>query len=352
MKVMNVQYLHGKPLSSGTLKSVPEDFIVKEDLGFELDGEGEHVMVRAEKTGCNTVFVAEQLAKFAKISARAVSYAGLKDRHAVTEQWFCLQMPGKETPVFSTWQLEGCRILAVTRQKRKLRIGSLKGNQFEITLRDISDAKDVEQRLQKVALSGVPNYFGEQRFGRDGQNLTQALRWANQEINVRERNKRSFYLSAARSAMFNHVASERIANNTAQHVMLGDALQLTGRGSWFVATQDEFATLQPRLESNELSITAPLPGDGELGTQDEALAFETQCLEDYQPFISLMQRERVSSARRAVVVKPQNLQWEWLDDSTVKLNFFLNSGCFATSVVREIINQNGQDNVDAKDFIE
>ncbi len=94
-------------------------------------------------------------------------------------------------------QLEGCRILAVTRQKRKLRIGSLKGNQFEITLRDISDAKDVEQRLQKVALSGVPNYFGEQRFGRDGQNLTQALRWANQEINVRERNKRSFYLSAA-----------------------------------------------------------------------------------------------------------------------------------------------------------
>ncbi|HHR6142384.1 TPA: tRNA pseudouridine(13) synthase TruD [Providencia alcalifaciens] len=350
MKVMNVQYLHGKPLSSGTLKSIPEDFVVKEDLGFELDGEGEHVMVRVEKTGCNTLFVAEQLAKFAKISARAVNYAGLKDRHAVTEQWFCLQMPGKDTPDFSAWQLEGCRVLAVTRQKRKLRIGSLKGNQFEITLRDITNADDVEQRLQKVAKLGVPNYFGEQRFGRDGQNLVQARRWANQEITVRERNKRSFYLSAARSAMFNDIASARIANNTAQYAMLGDALQLTGRGSWFVATAEELDSLQARLQSSELSVTAPLPGDGDLGTQEDALAFEIHCLEqDYQPFMALMKNERVSPARRAVLVKPQNLQWQWLDSSTVKLDFFLNSGSFATSVVREIINQ---DCVDAEYIIE
>lgn len=350
MKVMNVQYLHGKPLSSGTLKSIPEDFVVKEDLGFELDGEGEHVMVRVEKTGCNTLFVAEQLAKFAKISARAVSYAGLKDRHAVTEQWFCLQMPGKDTLDFSAWQLEGCRVLAVTRQKRKLRIGSLKGNQFEITLRDITNADDVDQRLQKVAKLGVPNYFGEQRFGRDGQNLVQARRWANQEITVRERNKRSFYLSAARSAMFNDIASARIANNTAQYAMLGDALQLTGRGSWFVATAEELDSLQARLQSSELSVTAPLPGDGDLGTQEDALAFEIHCLEqDYQPFMALMKNERVSPARRAVLVKPQNLQWQWLDSSTVKLDFFLNSGSFATSVVREIINQ---DCVDAEYIIE
>lgn len=349
MKVMNVQYLHGKPLSSGTLKSIPEDFVVKEDLGFELDGEGEHVMVRVEKTGCNTLYVAEQLAKFAKVSARAVSYAGLKDRHAVTEQWFCLQMPGKDTPDFSAWQLEGCRVLAVTRQKRKLRIGSLKGNQFEVTLRDITDTDDVEQRLQKVADLGVPNYFGEQRFGRDGQNLVQARRWANQEITVRERNKRSFYLSAARSAMFNDIASARIANHTQQHAMLGDALQLTGRGSWFVATLEELDSLQARLQSTELSVTAPLPGDGDLGTQDDALTFETHCLQDYQPFMALMKSERVSPARRAVLVKPQNLQWQWLDSSTVKLCFFLNSGSFATSVVREIINQ---DCVDAEYIIE
>lgn len=346
---MNVQYLHGKPLSTGKLKSQPEDFIVKEDLGFELDGEGEHVMVRVEKTGCNTLFVAEQLAKFAKISARSVSYAGLKDRNAVTEQWFCLQMPGKETPDFSLWQLDGCRVIAITRQKRKLRIGTLKGNQFELTIRDISVPEDVEARLQKVAEQGIPNYFGEQRFGRDGQNLTQALRWANQEITVRERNKRSFYLSAARSAMFNHVASERIENQTINQVLLGDALQLTGRGSWFVATAEELPTLQARVASGELSITAPLPGDGELGTQEDALVFETNSLESYHSLMTLMKNERVSSTRRAMIVKPQNFQWQWIDQTTLKLNFFLNSGSFATSVVREIINQ---DSADVKDIIE
>ncbi|HEM6908007.1 TPA: tRNA pseudouridine(13) synthase TruD [Providencia stuartii] len=349
MKLMNVQYLHGKPLSTGKLKSQPEDFIVKEDLGFELDGEGEHVMVRIEKTGCNTLFVAEQLAKFAKISARSVSYAGLKDRNAVTEQWFCLQMPGKETPDFSLWQLDGCRVIATTRQKRKLRIGTLKGNQFELTIRDISVPEDVEARLQKVAEQGIPNYFGEQRFGRDGQNLTQALRWANQEITVRERNKRSFYLSAARSAMFNHVASERIENQTINQVLLGDALQLTGRGSWFVATAEELPTLQARVASGELSITAPLPGDGELGTQEDALVFETNSLESYHSLMTLMKNERVSSTRRAMIAKPQNLQWQWIDQTTLKLNFFLNSGSFATSVVREIINQ---DSADVKDIIE
>lgn len=346
---MNAQYLHGKPRSSGKLKSLPEDFIVKEDLGFELDGEGEHVMVRVEKIGYNTLFVAEQLAKFAKISARSVSYAGLKDRHAVTEQWFCLQMPGKETPDFSSWQLDGCRVIATTRQKRKLRIGALKGNQFELTIRDISAPEDIEPRLQQIAEQGVPNYFGEQRFGRDGQNLTQALRWANQEITVRERNKRSFYLSAARSAMFNDIASKRIANQTMMQVLLGDALQLTGRGSWFVATADELPTLQPRVLSSELSITAPLPGDGDLGTQEEALAFELGCLESYGSFIALMKSERVSPARRAIIVKPQDFQWQWVDSSTLKLHFFLSSGSFATSVVREIINQ---DSIDAKDFIE
>lgn len=346
---MNAQYLHGKPRSSGELKAVPEDFIVKEDLGFELDGEGEHVMVRVEKIGCNTLFVAEQLAKFAKISARAVSYAGLKDRHAVTEQWFCLQMPGKETPDFSLWQLEGCRVIATTRQKRKLRIGALKGNQFELIIRNINDSDDFESRLQQIALQGVPNYFGEQRFGRDGQNLIQALRWANNEIAVRERNKRSFYLSAARSAMFNHVASERIANQMTQKVLLGDALQLTGRGSWFVANSDELATLEPRVLSSELSITAPLPGDGDLGSKDDALEFETRSLESYGAFMELMKSERVSPARRAIIVKPQNLQWQWIDKTTLKLQFFLTSGSFATSVVREIINQ---DSTDAKDFIE
>ncbi len=346
---MILEWRHGKPLASGTIRSVADDFIVREDLGFELDGEGEHLMVRVRKTGCNTQFVAEQLAKFAKISARSVSYAGLKDRHAVTEQWFCLHLPGKEGPDFSQWSLEDCEILSTTRQKRKLRIGTLKGNDFVLKIRNISDKNDVESRLNIIATQGVPNYFGEQRFGHNGNNLTQAQRWANNEIGVRERNKRSFYLSAARSAMFNVIASARIEQQSSEKVLIGDALQLTGRGSWFVALADELPELQSRVDSHELSITAPLPGEGELGSQEEAKLFEQNCLSDYISLIELVKREKVANARRAIMVIPQNLSWTWLDDNTLEVAFSLSAGSFATSVVRELINQ---DNTDAKDITE
>lgn len=94
----NLTYLHGKPQGAGLLKANPEDFVVVEDLGFEPDGEGEHILVRILKNGCNTRFVADALAKFLKIHAREVSFAGQKDKHAVTEQWLCARVPGKEMP--------------------------------------------------------------------------------------------------------------------------------------------------------------------------------------------------------------------------------------------------------------
>lgn len=343
MDMANLTWLHGKPAATGVLKANPEDFVVVEDLGFKPDGEGEHLLVNIRKNGCNTQFVAEYLAKFAGIHARSVSYAGLKDRHAVTEQWFCLHLPGKESPDLSQFALEGCEVLQAARHLRKLRIGTLKGNEFTLVLRQISDRQEVEQRLQAIAAGGVPNYFGSQRFGRGGNNLTMARRWANDEIRVKERSKRSFYLSASRSALFNLIASQRLANQQQQTVLEGDALQLAGRGSWFVAKAEELPDLQQRLDAGELMVTAPLPGDGEPGTTGEALEFEQRCLAEQPELLSLLKRERVDPARRALLLQPQNLQWTWWDDVTVELRFWLPAGSFATSVVREIMQLAGSD---------
>lgn len=344
MDMSRLTWLYGEPLSNGKLKANPEDFIVEEDLGFEPDGEGEHLLVRIRKNGCNTQFVAEQLARFAGIHPRSVSYAGLKDRHAVTEQWFCLHLPGKEDPDFSQFALEGCEVIRAVRHLKKMRIGTLKGNAFTLVLRQLSDLADIEARLQKILTQGVPNYFGEQRFGRGGNNLVQARKWANNEIRVKERPKRSFYLSASRSAMFNVIASQRIADDTHRQVMLGDALQLSGRGSWFVATQAEFDTLQPRVDSKELLVTAPLPGDGPLGTTDAAEAFEQGCLAHCNELLSLVKRERVDPARRAVMLQPLDMSWKSWDEVTLELKFWLPAGSFATSVVRELMRQ---ENIDA-----
>nr|WP_318383795.1 tRNA pseudouridine(13) synthase TruD [uncultured Enterobacter sp.] len=337
----NLTYLHGKPQGRGRLKASPEDFLVVEDLGFAPDGEGEHVLVRILKNGCNTRFVADALAKFLKIPAREVSFAGQKDKHAVTEQWLCARVPGNVMPDLSGFELEGCKVLEYARHKRKLRLGALQGNDFTLVLREVSDRAEVEARLQAIAAQGVPNYFGAQRFGLGGSNLLGALRWAQSDAPVRDRNKRSFWLSAARSALFNQIVSERLKKTDFNQVVDGDALQLAGRGSWFVAVADELDALQTRVNEKDLMITASLPGSGEWGTQREALAFEQSAIADAPELQSLLLREKVEAARRAMLLNVQQLSWNWWDDVTVELRFWLPAGSFATSVVRELINTSG-----------
>ena len=334
-------WLHGNPQGQGILKANPEDFVVVEDLGFAPDGEGEHLLVRILKTECNTRFVADALAKFLKIHAREVSFAGQKDKHAVTEQWLCARLPGKEMPDLSKFQLEGCQVLEYARHKRKLRLGALKGNQFTLILREISDRDEVERRLQAVAAQGVPNYFGAQRFGIGGSNLLGALRWAESGAPLRDRNKRSFWLSAARSGLFNQQVSIRLKKPEFNQVVDGDALQLAGRGSWFVATPEERAQLQERVDNRELMITAALPGSGEWGSQREALAAEQAAVAEETQLQALLVREKVEAARRAMLLYPQQMSWNWWDDVTVELRFWLPAGSFATSVVRELINTTG-----------
>ena len=337
----DLNWLHGKPQGQGLLKANPEDFVVVEDLGFGPDGEGEHLLVRILKKDCNTRFVADALAKFLKIHAREVSFAGQKDKHAVTEQWLCARLPGKEMPDLSKFQLEGCQVLEYARHKRKLRLGALKGNQFTLILREISDRDDAEQRLQAIAAQGVPNYFGAQRFGIGGSNLQGALRWAESGAAVRDRNKRSFWLSAARSGLFNQQVSIRLEKPEFNQVVDGDALQLAGRGSWFVATAEEREPLQARVDSRDLMITAALPGSGDWGSQREALVAEQAAIAEETQLQALLVREKVEAARRAMLLYPQQMSWNWWDDVTVELRFWLPAGSFATSVVRELINTTG-----------
>ena len=322
------------PKQTALLKAECADFVVKEQLGYDMSGDGEFVAVKVRKTDCNTLFVGEQLAKFAGISARNMSYAGLKDRKAVTEQWFSLQMPGQPTPDFSQFSLEGVEILDVTRHQRKIRIGSLQGNHFEILLRNAEETDELKVRLGFLAKNGFPNYFTEQRFGRDGNNLTQALRWANGEINVKDRNKRSFYLSAARSEIFNLILSKRMELNLAQQILVGDVLQLNGSHSWFVVDESEdLAQLQQRLAQQDVLLTAPLIGEEEKSAVD----FEHEIFAQHQALFDLMRQERMKAARRAILMQPQHFQWQF-EPNGLRLQFALPAGSYATALIRELVN--------------
>ena len=333
--MMDLAYLQKTPpKQTALLKAECADFVVKEQLGYDMSGDGEFVAVKVRKTDCNTLFVGEQLAKFAGISARNMSYAGLKDRKAVTEQWFSLQMPGQPTPDFSQFSLEGVEILEVTRHQRKIRIGSLQGNHFEILLRNAEETDELKVRLDFLAKNGFPNYFTEQRFGRDGNNLTQALRWANGEIKVKDRNKRSFYLSAARSEIFNLIVAKRIELGLAQQVLNGDILQLNGSHSWFMVDESEdLAQLQQRLAQQDVLLTAPLIGEEEKSAVD----FEHEIFTQHQALFSLMRQERMKAARRAILMQPQHFQWQF-EPNGLRLQFGLPAGSYATALIRELVN--------------
>lgn len=337
---MKLNYLLGTPQQTGRLKAEFADFIVREELGYPLAGEGEFVAVKVCKTNANTLFVGEQLAKFVGISARNMSYAGLKDRHAVTEQWFCLHLAGKETPDFSAFECEGVEILEVTRHNRKIRTGALKGNYFELLLRDVEETDELKQRLNQLQEIGFPNYFTEQRFGRDGHNLTQAQRWASGEISVKDRKKRSFYLSAARSEVFNLVVSQRIADQQMQTVLLGDYLQLAGSNSFFEVKAEDLMRSQQRLDEKDVLLTAPLIGENSL--EQNGNECEKAIVAQHKNLISLMKKERMNAARRAMLCKPQDLRWQF-EPEGLRLTFFLNSGSYATGLVRELITLNEEE---------
>lgn len=337
---MKLNYLLGTPQQTGRLKAEFADFIVREELGYPLSGEGEFVAVKVRKTNANTLFVGEQLAKFLGISAKNMSYAGLKDRHAVTEQWFCLHLAGKETPDFSTFECEGVEILEVTRHNRKIRTGALEGNHFELLLRDVVETNELKQRLNQLQAVGFPNYFTEQRFGRDGHNLTQVQRWASGEISVKDRKKRSFYLSAARSEVFNLVISQRIADQQMQTVLLGDYLQLAGSNSFFEVKAEDLMQSQQRLDENDVLLTAPLIGENSL--EQNGNEREKAIVAQHENLISLMKKERMNTARRAMLCKPQDLRWQF-EPEGLRLKFFLNSGSYATGLVRELITLNEEE---------
>jgi tRNA pseudouridine13 synthase len=329
--------LLGAPQARAILRASPEDFRVDEVLGFEADGEGEHLLLQLRKRNRNTDQVARQLARHAGIRARDVSYCGLKDRVAVTTQWFSIWLPGKADPDWSSLEDDDLQILAQARHRRKLPRGALRGNRFTIVLREVQgDHEALDQRLAKIKEKGVPNYFGEQRFGRDGGNL-QAAQAMFAGRKVKDRHLRGLYLSAARSLLFNEVLAARIRASNWSQALPGEALQLAGSHSFFVTdTVDE--EIKDRLARDDIFPTGPLWGRGELPSRLEAQQLEQAALADYKEFRDGLEKAGLRQERRALRLVVTDLRWQWLADQTsLQLEFELPAGAYATSVLRELV---------------
>lgn len=330
--------VQGTPEASGVIRSCPEDFRVDEELGFEADGEGEHLLVHLRKRNRNTDQVARELARHAGVRARDVSYCGLKDRVAVTTQWFSIWLPGKPDPDWSSLEDDDVQILTQSRHRKKLPRGALRANRFTIVLRNVEgDRDDLERRLITVLEQGVPNYFGEQRFGRGGSNLQSALSMFGGR-KVKDHHLRGLYLSAARSFLFNEVLAARIAAGNWNQVLPGEALMLTGSRSYFIANEIDDEIKRRHAEA-DVQPSGPLWGRGELPSQLEAQALEMSVLAEREAYRVGLEKTGLKQERRALCLSVSDLQWAWLPEGEhLQLQFSLPAGCYATSVLRELIN--------------
>lgn len=289
----------------------------------EFTGAGEHLCVRIEKIGDNTEYVAQELATLAGCKGFEVGFCGLKDRHAVTVQWFSLYCPGREAgdaellaAIAERWP-----VLASGRHARKLRRGEHVSNGFDLVLREVSgDRKLLEQALAVLAERGAPNYFGPQRFGIGGGNLARAVNLDPSRLNRKKGGRRGgggsgsknvLYFSAARSWLFNEVLAERVTAD-----------------NWFMCLPGE--------PTDQGIPTGPLWGDGGTSASDEQASFERAVVARHPEFEKLFLSTRMKPERRTLVCKPEQLRWQWLDDSSLRLQFLLPPGQYATTVLGDI----------------
>lgn len=330
-------YAWGGPAGQARLRAAPEDFRVTEIPVCLPDGQGEHLWLRVRKRDSNTEWVAKQLARWAGVGPAQVSYAGLKDRHAITEQWYSIHLPGQPDPDLALLANDEFHIEEAARHSRKLKRGALKGNRFVLRLHDWKgDRELLEQRLHRIAGGGVPNYFGEQRFGHEGGNLEQARRLFSGELKKCPRHQRGLYLSAARSWLFNHIASLRVADGTWNQALPGDFLQLDGRHAGFVAEADD-SELAARLHAMEVHPTGPMWGRGRPQTGEPQTLREADQLAACADWREGLERAGLEQERRALRVRVEQLCWEWEDEGSLRLEFSLNAGAYATVVVRELV---------------
>jgi tRNA pseudouridine13 synthase len=332
-------FAHGGPPLRARLRATPEDFRVDERLGFGADGEGEHVLLTVRKRGANTDWVARELARFAGADVDAVGYAGLKDRHAVTTQAFTVPIGNRAEPDWSSFPHAEVQITALGRIRRKIKRGALEANQFTLVLRECSGDRDrVEAVLAAIAARGVPNYFGEQRFGLGGANVARAeAMFAGKRV---DRNTRSMLLSAARSQMFNAVLAQRVAMLRWDAPMDGEVWCLSGSRSWFGPEALSDALLR-RLHEGDIHPSGMLWGRGPLRSAGAVAALEQSVANAHATLTRGLESAGLDQDRRALRLMPQGLRWQWLDDASLELSFELPPGAYATVVVRELAQTDG-----------
>lgn len=329
-------YLHGGPLGRAGFKVRPEDFVVEEVLGFEPSGVGEHCLVWVEKTDLDSNAAGARLADALGLRRRLVSHCGLKDRHAVTRQWFSLHMPGQDSPEPEALESDGLRVLRITRNSRKLRRGIHLGNRFTVRLRDPDfEPAAALKRWEDIARAGVPNLFGSQRFGNEGRNVEKATAMFRGEFTPGDRLLRGILLSAVRSHLFNAVVAERLARGTWDRALPGEVYGFPDNGT-ILLIENQRGDEAQRFAEGKVELTAPLWGSGDLHSADAVRDLEREVTARFPELTAGLEAAGLRQERRVMRLRPMQPTATFLENGDLELGFDLPRGAYATALLREL----------------
>ena len=323
------------PGCGGSIKAVPEDFEVDEVPAYDPIGEGEHLFLWVEKRGRSTPEVARALGVHFGLSEREVSYAGLKDRQAITRQLFCV--PARVEPEASAFQSPEVKLLWWKRHRNKLKSGHLKANRFRIRLRSVKDFSAAQTVLARLEQTGAPNAFGDQRFGGSDDNaaLGRSLLLGEKLKKKPDRFARKLYLSAFQSLLFNRALKARLEEGTFGRALRGDVLKKRETGGEFVC--EDPAVDQPRVESFEVDPAGPMFGPKMTVAGGEVQRGELQLLADEGLTLEEFARGggETEGARRAYRIRLGDPRIE-PEGEDLWVSFTLPRGSYATVVLREL----------------
>jgi tRNA pseudouridine13 synthase len=319
----------------GRIRVEQEDFEVEEIPAYEPCGNGEHLYLWIEKRGVGAEHFMKLLARKLGVPERDIGMAGLKDRHAVTRQW--VSVPKIAEPRLTQIDGEGLKLLSVSRHANKLRSGHLRGNRFRILVRDADTMVNVEAILDLIRRDGLPNYYGPQRFGRDGDTATLGLRLlAGERVGRLPSFKLKLALSAAQSLLFNDVLARRFNDGLFRTVLDGDVMMKWPAGGLFVT--EDAATEKVRFEAREIVTGGPMFGTRVFATKGIAAEREAQVLADYSLTAKSFEGfgQLASGTRRHNLVYLDDLDAAW-EPAGLRLSFTLPSGSYATVLLREVM---------------
>ena len=335
---MTLCYPYPQADISGQIKLFPEDFKVNESLGFELSGSGEHLFLYVQKQGLTTPELIEQLSNSVGIHPRQLGYSGLKDKQAVTQQWISLHLPGiKQTPEIPA--TDNYQILRSHWHDKKLRVGVHQSNDFDITVRNIQgNPGDLQQIIKRLQQHGFANYFGVQRFGRQRDNVFQALKVLTNRHKSKRlgRHRKSLYLSSLRSELFNRILCRRIQLGIWDNPVNGDLYMLAGSQSLFNAALDE--EILQRYAQCDIHSALSLYGCGDSKLSEQALQIENEVLTSCPEIRDTLLKHEIKRSYRSNRAVPKRLRVSYQpQENIIRVRVELGKGVYLTSLLNHFV---------------